>query len=60
MKHFEGTLKELSSKLPIKRIYEFVIIRYLLEHEEIALQTAKMQILKTMKYVDEDSIITCL
>ena len=32
---FEGALKELSSKLPIKRIYEFVIIRYLLEHEEI-------------------------
>ena len=54
---FEGTLKELSSKLPLKRIYEFVIIRYLLENEQIDLQTAKMQILKTMEYVDDDSII---
>lgn len=33
----EGTLKELSSMLPLKRIYEFVIIRYLLEYEEIKL-----------------------
>jgi superfamily II DNA or RNA helicase len=29
---FEGTLKELSSKLPLKRVYEFVVIKYLLEH----------------------------
>ena len=54
---FEGTLKELSSKLPLKRIYEFVIIRYLLEHEEINLEIAKHQILKMIKDVDDDSVL---
>ncbi|MBT2655017.1 DEAD/DEAH box helicase [Bacillus sp. ISL-18] len=54
---FEGTLKELSSKLPIKRIYEFVIIRYLLEHEEINLEIAKNQILKMISNVDDDSLL---
>lgn len=54
---FEGTLKELSSKLPLKRIYEFVIIRYLLTHEEISLDTAIKQTLKMIKEVDEDSIL---
>ncbi|PGV47831.1 DEAD/DEAH box helicase [Bacillus sp. AFS037270] len=53
---FEGTLKELSSKLPIKRIYEFVIIRYLLDHEEINLDIAKHQILKMVSNVDDDSV----
>ncbi|MBU8916019.1 DEAD/DEAH box helicase [Bacillus sp. FJAT-29953] len=53
----EGILKELSSKLPLKRIYEFVIIRYLLEHEEIDLETAKYQILKMINSVDDDSIL---
>ena len=41
MRRLKETLKELSSMLPLKRIYEFVIIRYLLEHEEITLETAK-------------------
>lgn len=54
---FEGALKELSSKLPIKRIYESVIIRYLLEHEEINLEIAKHQILKMISNVDDDSIL---
>ncbi|MDD9271500.1 DUF3427 domain-containing protein [Paenibacillus sp. GCM10023248] len=54
---FEGTLKELSSKLPLKRIYEFVIIRYLLDHEEISLEIAKHQILKMVNDVDDDSIL---
>jgi superfamily II DNA or RNA helicase len=53
---FESTLKELSSKLPIKRIYEFVIIRYLLDHEEINLEIAKRQILKMINDVDDDSV----
>ncbi|WP_342042080.1 DEAD/DEAH box helicase [Bacillus sp. OTU2372] len=53
---FEGTLKELSSKLSIKRIYEFVIIRYLLDHEEINLDIAKHQILKMVSNVDDDSV----
>jgi superfamily II DNA or RNA helicase len=54
---FEGTLKELSSKLPLKRIYEFVIIRYLLEHDEINLEMAKHQILKMINNVDDDSVL---
>lgn len=54
---FEGTLKELSSKLPLKRIYEFVILRYLLDHEEINLGIAKRQILKMIHDVDDDSIL---
>ncbi|WML38144.1 DEAD/DEAH box helicase [Neobacillus sp. OS1-2] len=53
---FEGTLKELSSKLPLKRIYEFVIIQYLLDHEEINLITAKKQIVKMIRHVDDDSV----
>jgi superfamily II DNA or RNA helicase len=53
---FENTIKELSSYLPIKRIYEFIIIRYLLEHKEIDIQIAKQEILKLIKYVDEDSV----
>ncbi|MFK9090709.1 DEAD/DEAH box helicase [Bacillus salipaludis] len=54
---FEATIKELSSKLPLKRIYEFVILRYLLEHEEINLEMAKQQVLKMIDHVDDDSIL---
>lgn len=54
---FEDTLKELSSKLPLKRIHEFVIIRFLLEHEEINLELAKQQILKLVTDVDDDSVL---
>lgn len=55
--HFEGALKELSSKLPLKRVYEFVIARHLLDHEEISLETAKNEILKVIKDVDHDSVL---
>jgi superfamily II DNA or RNA helicase len=54
---FEGALKELSSKLPIKRIHEFVILRYLIENEEINLDIAKRQILKMVDSVDDDSVL---
>lgn len=54
---FDGAMKELSSKLPLKRVYEFVIMRYLLEHEEINFETAKLEILKGIKEVDDDSIL---
>ncbi|WP_153721097.1 DEAD/DEAH box helicase [Sporosarcina cascadiensis] len=53
---FEGILKELSSKLPLKRVYEFVILRYLLDHEEIDLDMVMQQILKLVENVDEDSV----
>ncbi|WP_017755041.1 DEAD/DEAH box helicase [Calidifontibacillus oryziterrae] len=54
---FERTLKELSSKLPLKRIYEFVIIKYLIEHNEITLEKAKHEILKMVRDVDGDSVL---
>ena len=38
-------------------MYEFVIIKYLLDHEEITLETAKQEILKLVKEVDEDSVL---
>jgi hypothetical protein len=54
---FEGVLKELSSYLPLKRIYEFVVIKYLFEHEEINIRNAEKEILKFVKDVDQDSIL---
>ena len=46
---FFKVLKELSDKLPIKRIYEFCIIKYLLKHDYIILQEAKNEV---SKYID--------
>ncbi|MFC0560925.1 DEAD/DEAH box helicase [Halalkalibacter alkalisediminis] len=54
---FEGALKELSGKLPLKRINEFVIIKYLLINDEIAVDEAKHEILKFVKEIDEDSVL---
>ncbi|MFC0190149.1 DEAD/DEAH box helicase [Fictibacillus aquaticus] len=54
---FENVVKELSSKLPLKRVYEFVILRYLLDHDYIDVETAQHEILKIIKHVDLDSII---
>lgn len=53
---FETALRELSGQLPLKRIYEFVILKYLLEHDLITIQEAKHEIVKHVKEVDEDSI----
>ncbi|MCQ6281611.1 DUF3427 domain-containing protein [Bacillus sp. EB600] len=54
---FEKALKELSNMLPLKRVYEFVIIRYLFDYEEIIPDVAKNQILKHINNVDDDSIL---
>lgn len=54
---FESTLRELSSKLPLKRVHEYVMIRYLLDHDSIDLEKAKKQISKVVKSVDEDTVI---
>ncbi|SHJ28469.1 Superfamily II DNA or RNA helicase [Clostridium amylolyticum] len=48
--------KELSGMLPIKRVYEFAIIKYLMEHDEINLQQGKKEILKYIEFVDDDSV----
>lgn len=55
--NFESCLKELSSKLPLKRSYEFIILKYLLTHEMIDIATAKHEILKWVENVYEDSIL---
>jgi superfamily II DNA or RNA helicase len=54
---FEGALKELSSKLPTKRVYEYVIARYLIDQDEMTLSMAKHEILKLIKNVDDDSVL---
>lgn len=54
---FQKILKELSGKLPIKRVYEFSIVKYLLSHEEINLKQVKNEILKYIEDVDDNSII---
>ncbi|MBU3181173.1 DEAD/DEAH box helicase [Clostridium psychrophilum] len=53
---FLKILKELSARLPIKRVYEYSIIKYLLSNEKITLMQAKNEILKYIDGVDDDSI----
>lgn len=53
---FNKILKELSNKLPIKRIYEFCIIKFLLYNDEINLEKAKNEILKHIDFVDDESV----
>ncbi len=55
--NLESALKELSSKLPLKRVYEFAILKYLLKHDSVTLDKAKDEILKYIKSVDDDSIV---
>ena len=54
---FESILKELSSKLPLKRSYEFIILKYLLTHENITLERAEHEILKIVDGAEKDSIL---
>ncbi|SDQ91939.1 DEAD/DEAH box helicase [Virgibacillus salinus] len=52
---FEKTLKWLSGMLPLKRIYDFIIINYLIENQSITFDQAKHEILKWVKKIDDDS-----
>ena len=54
---FEKILKDLSSYLPLKRINEFVILKYLLSNSSISFETAKNEILKYIDCIDDDSVI---
>ncbi|MFL0196229.1 DEAD/DEAH box helicase [Clostridium sp. WILCCON 0269] len=54
---FFKILKEFTNKLPIKRIYEFSILKHLLNHEQISLKQARCEMLKYIDYVDDNSII---
>lgn len=53
---FSKILKEFTDKLPIKRIYEFCIIKYLLYNETIDLKKAKLEVLKHIDNVDDESL----
>lgn len=53
---FFKIIKELSSSIPIKRVYEYAIIRYLLNNSEITLEQGKNEVLKYIKAVDNESI----
>ncbi|ALX49643.1 DUF3427 domain-containing protein [Lentibacillus amyloliquefaciens] len=53
---FEKVLKWLSSMLPLKRIYDFIILNYLLEHPSVTIDEVEQEILKWVEMVDEDSV----
>lgn len=53
---FEKVLKELNTSLPLKRINEFVILKYLINNNNISLEIAKNEILKYINNMDEDSV----
>lgn len=54
--NFYNILRDLSSYLPLKRVYEFSIINYLIEKGQLDFKEAKNEILKRMSFVDDNSI----
>lgn len=53
---FFKILKELSDKLPLKRPYEFAIIKYLIDNATIDIHSAKMTISKYIEDPNENTI----
>ncbi|GAA0179060.1 DUF3427 domain-containing protein [Clostridium sediminicola] len=53
---FTSILKDLSSYLPLKRIHEFSILKYLLNHSEITVAAAKEEVLKYLENINKDSV----
>ncbi|MTT31796.1 DUF3427 domain-containing protein [Terrilactibacillus sp. BCM23-1] len=53
---FHQILIQLSSYLPLKRVYEFSILKYLVSHESITIDAARNEILKVVEDVTGDSI----
>ena len=53
---FEKILKELNGNLPLKRINEFAILKYLLNNKSISIEKANSEILKYIEKIDEDSV----
>ncbi|WP_426348810.1 DEAD/DEAH box helicase [Alloiococcus sp. CFN-8] len=53
---FKKFLKELSSKLPIKRPHEFAILKFLINNDSITLEQAKGEIERYLDSVDMDTI----
>ncbi|WP_461205676.1 DEAD/DEAH box helicase [Clostridium sp. DL1XJH146] len=54
--NFYDILRDLSSYLPLKRMYEFSILNYLMENGEVSFEEAKNEILKYITEVDKDSV----
>ena len=54
---FSKVLREFSSKLPIKRPYEFAIVKELLNKEELSLEEAFKAVGKYLKEVDYETVI---
>lgn len=53
---FDKALKDLSKRLPIKRIHDFVVIRMLLEQETVTIEEAINEIGKYIRVVHEDTV----
>ena len=53
---FERTLRWLSKQLPIKRPFDFAVMRYLLQHEAVKPEQAKTEIVKWVEDVADDSV----
>lgn len=53
---FKKILKELNGNLPLKRINEFVILKYLLNNKSISLEKGTIEILKYIEKIDKDSV----
>ncbi|WP_100489110.1 DUF3427 domain-containing protein [Sporolactobacillus pectinivorans] len=53
---FGQLLRQLSSALPIKRPYEFSILRYMVSHETVTWDAAKNELLKVMVTLTEETL----
>ncbi|MGL5123530.1 MAG: DUF3427 domain-containing protein [Fusobacteriaceae bacterium] len=52
-------LEEIESFLPIKRPYEYFVIKYLLNNSDISIEQAKKEILNQIESVEMESIVHC-
>lgn len=60
---FKLVLKDMSAKLPLKRPFEFLIIRYLIENKNATREKLKNEIEKYIEFIDDETFeytIECL
>ncbi|MGL5416257.1 MAG: DEAD/DEAH box helicase [Clostridium sp.] len=60
---FKLVLKDITAKLPLKRPYEFIILRYLIKNKKATREELKGEIEKYIKYIDKETFeytIECL
>lgn len=60
---FIGVLKDISIKLPLKRPFEFIILRYLINNSTGTRIELKNEIKKYIEYIDDDTfnhVLECL